>query len=289
MSQGLRFAVLGDPVAHSKSPAMHRAAFAALGLPHRYEARRVLQGTLATALDQLEAEGCAGVNLTVPHKRDAGRLVVERGGTLVGAAARLQTVNTISWVGHRDREGGGEGPSMEGHATDGWGFIRGLEELAAGPVMEATVLGGGGAARCIVDALVHRWADIRVTWVSRDPASLTVSQPGGRIQVEGWDGFRPRGGLLVNATSVGMPAGPTQFPVPIELSSLRDDAVVVDIVYPRPVAGLLDQAQDIGLTVSDGRPMLLWQGVRALETWLGVPLEPKTVDAMRSALTATTR
>lgn len=262
------FGVLGDPVAHSRSPAMHGAAFAALGLPHRYFAFHVRPDDLPAALAGARALGLGGLNLTVPHKRAALPLM----DVLSPAAARIGAVNTVCLEHGR----------LRGDDTDGVGFLAGLHELGGGDPRRAVVLGSGGAARAVVDALVHE-ARAEVVWVGRQPTAL----PSGPWEVAGYDDLPPRlpaAELLVNATTVGMKGGPTAFPVPIPVERLPAGARVVDLVYPAPSQGLVADAAAHGLPTQDGRAMLLWQGVRALEQWLAMSLPPEVVAAMRAAV-----
>ncbi|MEM9459211.1 MAG: shikimate dehydrogenase [Myxococcota bacterium] len=268
------FGVLGDPVAHSRSPAMHEAAFAALGLPHRYFAFHVRPPGLAAALHGARALGLGGLNLTVPHKRAACSIV----DVIAPAAERIGAINTV--VVHRE----GEQERLAGHNTDGVGFLAGLRELPGDEPATAVVLGSGGAARAVVDALVHQ-ARAEVSWVSRRPEAL----PPGPWRAAGYDavdGRLPGAALLVNATTVGMKGGPADFPAPVAVERLPSGARVVDLVYPRPAGGLLDAAAAAGRAVQDGLPMLLWQGVLALEQWLGMSLPPEVVEAMRAAIGA---
>ena len=263
------FGVLGDPVAHSRSPAMHTAAFAALGLPHRYLAFHVDAAGLAAAVAGARALGFGGLNVTVPHKQAALALCDE----LSPAARRIGAVNTIAFA-----EGG-----ISGDNTDAPGFAAAVRELG-GEVDEAIVLGGGGAARAVIDALVHDLRARRIRWVSRAPEDL----PGrDRVEILNYAGLaagRLDADLLVHCTTVGMRHGPAALPVRLALDGLRAGARVVDVVYPRPAGGLLDRAEALGFAVQDGLPMLLWQGVRALERWLGRPLPAAAVAAMRAAL-----
>jgi shikimate dehydrogenase len=266
----LAFGVLGDPVAHSRSPAMHGAGFAALGLPHRYFAFHVVPAALPAALAGARALGLGGLNLTVPHKQAAVALV----DALAPEAVRIGAVNTVCIAGRR----------LVGHNTDGMGFLAGLRELPGGGPTHAVVLGGGGAARAVVDALAHE-ARAEVAWVSRDPAAL----PLGPWRPLGWDALPERmaaADLLVNATTVGMNGGPAVFPTPVLVERLPAGARVVDLVYPAPGGGLVAAAAARGLPAQDGLPMLLWQGVRALEEWLAMSLPPSVVEAMRAAIGA---
>ncbi|MBZ5713681.1 shikimate dehydrogenase family protein [Nannocystis pusilla] len=271
------FGVFGDPVAHSRSPAMHAAAFAALGLPHRYLAFHVAPARLAAAVRGAAALGFGGVNLTVPHKQAALALCDELGAE----AQRIGAVNTLVFA---------EG-AVVGHNTDGRGIAAAVRQLSPAPVREAMVLGSGGASRAVVDAIAGELLGPggHVRWVSRDPAALAAAlAPGGPVVAAGWDEARSGApvDLLVNCTTVGMAHGPGELPVAAAtlVDGLAVGARVVDIVYPRPAGGLLDLAEAAGAAVQDGLEMLLWQGVYAEELWLGRPLGPDVVAAMRAAL-----
>lgn len=273
------FGVLGDPVSHSRSPAMHAAAFAALGLPHRYFAFHVPPARLAAAVRGAAALGFGGLNLTVPHKQAALSLCNE----LAPAARRIGAVNTLIF-----RE-----DAIVGDNTDGRGFAAAARELGMGHVRSAMVLGTGGAARAVVDAIVHELLgpEGQVRWVSRSPAALAGElPPGGPVVAVGWDAVAagPPVELLVNCTTVGMAGGPERFPIATAalVARLARGARVIDVVYPRPAGGLLDAAAAAGAVVQDGLPMLLWQGVFAEELWLKRRLGPEVVAAMRAALGA---
>ncbi len=266
------FGVLGDPVAHSRSPAMHQAAFAALGLPHRYLAFHVARADLGAALAGARALGFGGLNLTVPHKVAACDLL----DALDPSAAGPGAVNTVCFA---------EGRAV-GHNTDGVGFVRALAARApevAADLGEVLVLGSGGAARAVAHALLAR-GGVTLWWASRDPSRLPA-----------WPGVRPVGygeidnvgdlDLIVNGTTVGMIGGPARFPGSVPLDRVRAGGVVADMVYPEPAGGLLARARARGLATMDGRPMLLWQGVVALERWLSVAALPAdAVGAMARAL-----
>ena len=271
------FGVLGDPVAHSRSPAMHAAAFASLGLPHRYLAFHVAPDGLQAALRGAQALGFGGLNLTVPHKQAALPAV----DLLGDAARRIGAVNTVRFVDGQ----------IVGDNTDAPGFVAAARELDAAPMTTAVVLGAGGAALAVVDAIVHALLRPggRVRWLTRDPAALApvlAARPwlAGVEPAAYATGAEHGGELLVNCTTVGMRGGPASFPAPLELTRLAAGARVIDAVYPRVAGGLLDQAEALGHRVQDGLPMLLWQGVRALELWLGHDVPPATVAAMRAAL-----
>ncbi len=259
-------AVLGDPIEHSRSPAMHNAALRVLGLPHRYFAFRVREEGLGAALFGARAMGFLGLNLTVPHKQAALQFVEARSPE----AERIGAINTVRFTDF----------GLVGHNTDAAGFARALGELPSdAPLRRAVVLGGGGAARAVVHALLHLPEAPAIAWVSRDPARL----PAWGATPQGWEGLQLRDvDLLVDATTVGMTHGPTAYPIELPLEELPAGARVIDLVYPG--GPLLDRAAALGHRVQDGLPMLLWQGVVALELWLDRTLPPEAIEAMRSAL-----
>ena len=266
-------AVLGDPIEHSRSPAMHNAALQLLGLPHRYHVFRVRAEGLQAALLGARAMGFLGVNLTVPHKQAALRYVDAR----APEAERIGAINTVRFTDF----------GLVGHNTDGVGFMRGLAEVCPAAVRKAVVLGGGGAARAVVDALLHHPTPPEIAWVSRDPGAL----PRWGARACAWAELDLRDAdLLVDATTVGMPGGPSSFPVGLALTELAAEACVIDLVYASRRSaegapdGLLERAAAVGHRVQDGLPMLLWQGVAALELWLERPLPAEAVAVMRAAL-----
>lgn len=262
------FGVLGDPIAHSRSPVMHQAAFAALGLPHRYLAFRVGPGALGAALQGARALGFGGLNLTVPLKRAALGHV----DTLSADAEQIGAINTIAF----DERG------IHGHNTDAGGFARALQSLDPTVPRSVVVLGAGGASLAVVHALRGAYPDAHIAWISRRP----IDDPRGCESGDyGQLNHRMTGAdLLVNTTTVGMGGGPSGFPVEVPIGAMARGARVVDLVYPRPPGGLLDRAEAAGHRVQDGLPMLLWQGVLALQIWLGRELPPEAITAMGAAL-----
>jgi shikimate dehydrogenase len=275
------FAVLGDPIAHSRSPILHAAAFAALGLPHRYLAFEVPASQLAAAVHGAAALGFGGLNLTVPHKQAALGLC----DRLSDSAARIGAVNTLRFAANPETAA----VEICGHNTDARGFLDALAELSLIELRHATVLGAGGASLAVVDALLGAHPQLELTWVSRAPEHIPVPPAAAaRVRPIAWSRLgRPRGELLINTTTVGLAGGPEGFPIALELDALEPRAAVIDIVYPRPANGLLDRAALAGFVVQDGLPMLLWQAVRALELWLEAPMPEHVVAAMRRALYST--
>ena len=255
-------AVIGSPVRHSLSPALHNAAFKASGLDWRFLAFEVLAGNAGMALAGMRALGIGGLAVTTPHKRDVALAV----DAVDPASRALESVNTVVL-----REDG----STFGVSTDGAGFVDSVH--AAGVELEGArivVLGAGGAARSIIEALGRSHvADIAI--VNRTESSAVaaaclsdLARVGSTDDIEAAD-------LLVNATSIGM--GTDQ--VPLDVGLVRSDLVVADIVYHPLETALLRAAQACGAITIDGLGMLIHQAVLQQELWTGVRPDPGVMRA----------
>jgi shikimate dehydrogenase len=293
--------VLGDPVRHSLSPAMHNAALAALGLDWAYLALPVAAADLATVLAGLRAIDCRGLNVTLPHKQEAAKLATR----LTPLAARLGAVNTLVPLA----EGGWLGTN-----TDVEGFLAPLRQGPAGETKgsdspwqgrQALVLGCGGSARAVVAALADLGLE-RILVAGRHPDSLTsfvaschswvpglaaLPWPKGRGSEDQDLGALPgalaSSDLIVNTTPVGMatnrdPEAAERCPLDsAQLENLRPGSTVYDLIYvPRP-STLLKAARERGCLVIDGLEMLVNQGAASLRLWSGLADVP--VAAMREA------
>lgn len=246
-------AVIGSPVAHSLSPALHNAAFEAADLDWRFVAFDVAPGSAASAVDAMRTLGIRGLAVTMPHKEDVAAAV----DRLAPSAAALRSVNTVVL----DADGG-----TIGFSTDGDGFIGSL--AAAGVALtgaRVVVLGAGGAARSIIDALGRAGAaDVAV--VNRTPsAAESAAELVSAARVGTLDDVT-LADVLVNATSIGM--GTDQLPVPAEL--LRLELIVADIVYHPLETAFLRAARAIGAPVIDGLGMLVHQAALQQQHWTGV-------------------
>ncbi|HTC18002.1 MAG TPA: shikimate dehydrogenase [Stellaceae bacterium] len=268
--------VMGWPVAHSLSPALHQFWLREHGIAGSYESLAVPPDRLAGALRALAAKGFAGCNLTIPHKETALPLME----LLDPAARRIGAVNTVAV---------GPDGALSGYNTDGYGFIENLRaeipgwKADAGP---AVVLGAGGAARAILDALIRAGApEIRLANRHRARAEDLAKAFGGAIKVADWqDRQRALAGaaLLVNATSLGMEQNP---PLELDLAGLPQGAAVCDIVYAPLETALLKRAKARGLRAADGLGMLLHQARPAFKLWFGV-LPEVTPELRRAVLAA---
>ena len=260
-------AVLGHPVDHSISPAMHNAALAEMALSDtrfatwRYFKFDVAPDDLPRTLERFHARGFLGVNLTVPHKVIAFGHVAE-----IDAAARpIGAVNTLLRLPR----------GWRGYNTDGHGLATAVrEELGATLAGAAVVLlGAGGAARAAAVECLQRGCSS--LWISnRTPARLDALLPvlhplAAAVRLQGFDPLAPprdlpAGALVINATSLGLRPND---PPPIDLARLPRPAGVFDMIYTPAKTALLRAAAALGVPHADGLSMLVHQGARALEIW----------------------
>ncbi|WP_255170281.1 shikimate dehydrogenase [Natrononativus amylolyticus] len=263
------YGLLGNPVGHSLSPPMHEAAYDALGLEARYVTFEPDPGDLERAIDGAAALGVAGLNVTIPFKRDALAHVEPD-----DLARRIGAVNTIDF----------SGGAPTGHNTDATGAIRALREHdVALEEAAAVVVGAGGAGRAIAFGLADAGAEVavanRTTARARDLAEEVPGATGHAL--ESVPDLLVDADLLVNATSVGMEADAS----PVSADALHADLAVMDAVYRPLETRLLRDAEAAGATTVDGAWMLLFQGVAALERWTGRTAPTATMnEALRSRL-----
>jgi shikimate dehydrogenase len=271
--------ILGWPVAHSRSPALHNFWLDEVGIDGAYVPLPVHPDQLAQALRALPVLGFRGCNLTIPHKQMA-LSIVDRVEPL---ARRIGAMNTVIVAADG---------SLEGRNTDVFGFCENLRDSAAdcdpaaGP---AVVLGAGGAARAVVAALIEAGVpQIRLvnrTLARAEQVAADLEVRPGLISTHPWsarDCVLEDCGLLVNTTSLGMAGEPT---LAIDLARLPPHAVVVDIVYVPIETALLAAARRRGHRVVDGLGMLLHQGRPGFEAWFGTPV--KVTRELRAAVLTT--
>lgn len=256
--------VIGWPVRHSRSPAIHNAAYRALGLDWVYVALPVPPGEVPAALGGMRALGIEGLSVTMPHKAAVAAEV----DVLAADAAALGAVNSVRRDGDR----------LVGDNTDGGGFVDSLLDAGVDPAgRRCVVLGAGGAARAVIRALAVAGA-AQVTVVNRDPErARTAAQLAGERGATGTTDDLAGADLLVQATPVGMGGDATLAADP---EVLPDDAVVADLVYHPLVTPLLAAAAGRGLRTVDGLGMLVHQAARQLEAWTGLDAP---VEVMREA------
>lgn len=286
-----RLAVLGHPVGHSASPAMHQPALDARGIPARYIAIDVPPGEVAAAFARMQALGFIGCNVTVPHKLEALAACHD----LDPAAADLGAVNTVLFTP--------DGP--RGFNTDGPGFVQAVREEFQVDLRDLRVLvlgAGGGAGQaiagqcaregCTALVLANRTVDKLAPLVARwKPRFQTdrLEGPRDRLRVVGLDDVAAVAAaaadseLIVNCSSLGLRAGD---PSPLPVSCIGPWHLVYDTVYGGGArTALLRGAAQAGARVADGRSLLLHQGVLAFEVWFG---GEAPVARMRAGLAGST-
>jgi shikimate dehydrogenase len=271
-------AVYGSPIRHSASPAMHNAAFAALGLNWRYLAFEVDPKNLRAAIAGARAMNFAGLNLTVPHKL----LAVDMVDALDVSAKKWGAVNTIKFS--RDA-GGTPAPLSTGFNTDADAIVSALhEDLKLEPRgAKVLLLGAGGAGRTAALKLasenVAELFLVNRTYSKAEEiaAEIKMQSPSVKVSV----GF-PKNGvdLILNATSLGLKADDAS-PLDEKQFSLKQTRAVYDMIYRPAKTKLLAAAKAAGCQTANGLGMLLHQGAKAFEIWTG---RPAPLDVMRRAL-----
>src|SRR5271163_447178 len=271
--------IMGWPVAHSRSPALHGFWLAEHGIDGVYVPLAVPPDRLEQALRALPALGFRGCNLTIPHKQAALK-IMDRVDPFAQSIGAMNTVIVTP-----DGE-------LEGSNTDVFGFRENLREQAPNwraSVGSAVVLGAGGGARAVIAALGAACVD-EIRLVNRSPKhaeslARDLATPKTRIIVHPWHHraeVLAGASILVNTTSLGMDKEP---PLDIDLSALPQSAVVVDIVYVPLETGLLAAARRRGNPAVDGLGMLLHQGRPGFAAWFGAA--PQVTPALRKAVLAT--
>lgn len=284
---GTALAVLGHPIKHSISPAMHNAALASLAAAEarfahwKYFRFEVHPDDLPRALELFREKKFHGLNLTVPHKV----LAVDRVAAIDPAARPIGAVNTLLHTP----------TGWHGHNTDGYGLAAAIKETLNLDLTGAHVilLGAGGAARgAAVECLQRRCASLAIA--NRTAANLDVmladlAPLAVGIPLRGFAPAKPptdlpTGAIVINATSAGL--RPTDD-LPIDLAALPRPAAVFDMIYNPPQTALLARAAALGLPHANGLAMLVHQGAKALEIWTDIPAAttaPVMATAARAAL-----
>lgn len=273
--------IIGCPVEHTFSPALHNAAFVAAGLDYTYVPFEVNSRSLAAAVEAVRALGLAGVNVTIPHKEAVLPLL----DGLSGEAELTGAVNTII-----NRSG-----YLYGDNTDGKGYLRALKEAGFDPAGKTVLfLGAGGAARAVAVQLALAGAGKlvfanRTTARASDLSRVVAEKTGARVELVSWPDragdlmpvrVLAEADLVVQATLLGMSPNVGET-VPLSFEAFRPGQVASDLVY-NPVETLfLKKAVQAGAAAVSGLGMLLHQGALAFELWTGVPAP---LEAMREAL-----
>lgn len=259
--------IIGDPVEHSMSPAMHNAAYDALGLPYSYQAVQIKPDDLQQAVNAIKTLGVRGVSVTFPHKI----AVMEYLDEVDEIAQKIGAVNTIvNTKGH-----------LKGYNTDWEGAMRSIEEGISIKGKTAVVIGAGGAARGIAFGLLQREVDRLIILNRTEEKAQSLAgeigcESGGLDQLEK---YLASADILFQTTSVGMHPHMDESIVPKKY--LRPELFVTDAVYNPFETKLIKEAKEAGCKVAIGHRMLLWQGVAQFELYTG---QKAPVAVMEKAL-----
>ena len=272
--------VIGHPVAHSLSPALHNAAFQHLGLDWVYVAFDVAAANGEAAIAASAKLGIAGLSVTMPHKQAAFAVCTKR-------TAVAQALAAVNCVANQDGE-------LVGHNTDGDGLVAALTQLQGLALsgLSAAVVGAGGAGRAAALALCAAGAKVVIVNRSRskaESAAAMVNEFAGRIgTAPGRCAVADSGDsaaaaiassqLVINATPLGMSQSD---PLPIAVELLTDSHVLVDLIYDPAETPLLAAAKSRGATVANGVGMLLYQAAQQFTIWTG---QPAPVEVMTQAV-----
>jgi len=257
-----KLAVIGHPVAHSRSPSMQNAALGALGLADwTYRAIDAAPGAFEMTVRELASVGYAGVNITVPHKEAALALA----GEASEASQQIGAANTLVF----------DGKKIEAHNTDADGLLASLPESPRG--RRVLVLGAGGAARAAIWALRWEGAEVEV-WnrTAEKAAALCAELGGAAITDPQQDAYE----LIVNTSAAGLKGEDPFEHLPLEPDLFAPSQTIVDIVYGDRRSLLLEAAEKAGAATVDGLEILVQQGARSLEIWTG---RQPDIDVMRRA------
>jgi len=254
-------AVIGSPIAHSRSPALHVHWLKRYGIRGYYVPLDVSQRDLAAVIQEMPNMGFVGANVTIPHKET----VLGLADIITDRAALIGAANTLIF-----RQDG----KIHADNTDGYGFIENLRQGApnwdpkSGP---AAVFGAGGAARAVLASLLDVGApEVRLSNRTRARADALKAEFGTKVQVFDWvkaGNMLDQATVVVNSTSLGMDGKP-ELRVPLD--ALSPKAIVTDLVYTPLETGLLRYARELGCTTVDGLGMLIYQAAPAFERWFGV-------------------
>ena len=266
--------IVGWPVAHSRSPLIHGYWLKRYAIEGSYTRRAVAPGEEIAFFGRLRAEGLVGCNITIPHKGAA--LAAAHAST---ESARAVGVANTLWL---------EGDRLCADNTDGAGFLQHLR--ATVPTFDpaacaVAVLGAGGGARGVIHGLLQAGGrEVRLFNRTRDRADAVARHFGPGVRAYDWQDrvdCAREVGLLINATSLGMPGAPA---LEMPLGQLEARCIVADLVYVPLETPLLAAARKRGLAAVDGLGMLLHQAVPGFARWFGIT--PEVTDELRAVIVA---
>ncbi|QCR32958.1 shikimate dehydrogenase [Lysinibacillus sp. SGAir0095] len=253
------FAVIGDPIAHSKSPNMHSAWFEELNIDAAYIPLHVTNESLESAVASLRTLGASGWNVTIPHKQTIMPFLDE----LDSLAEKMGAVNTV--VSLPDGR-------LKGYNTDGAGFVHSLEEAIGKHKKEQDILliGAGGAARGIAFALQeYGYHNLAITNRTVEKAEEIIRElgEGQALSIDEAEQSLDKFGIIIQSTSAGL--ANSDFKLPLALDKLQEGAIAADIVYNPLMTPFLLEAQKKNAQIVNGLGMFVHQGAISFNYWLG--------------------
>lgn len=263
--------IIGDPVEHSLSPAMHNAGYEVLGIADKFVfvAAQVKSEQLKDVIGGVRAMGIRGLTCTIPHKVE----VMHHLDVIDPVAKKIGAVNTVV----------NDDGILTGHNTDWLGVVTPLEQITSLPGKTVALIGAGGAARAMAYGVTERGAKLIIYNRSREKAEELASSIGEGIEINSIQDMNRESlqhvDIILNATSIGMSDQIHETPVPKEF--IQSHHVVFDAVYVPSETRLLREALEQGAKVIRGREMLLYQGVAQFELYTN---EKAPVEIMRQIL-----
>lgn len=269
------FAVIGDPIEHSKSPFMHNNWFQQLEIDATYIPIHVKKEHLQQAVSSLKLLGASGWNVTIPHKEAIIPFLDELDET----AKKMGAVNTVVRLSNG---------KLKGFNTDGYGFVHSLEEVVGTNVKNRHVLliGAGGAARGIAFALKDfGYHNITIANRTVEKAEKLIQELGSgqALSLQDAEKQLQQFGIIVQATSSGL--ANSDFKLPLSLNKLKEKTIVADIVYNPLMTPFLLEAKKKKAVIVNGLGMFVHQGAISFQHWLGTyPNTAKMMDILSKQL-----
>ncbi len=285
--------VIGDPIEHTFSPAMHNAGLKALNLNHIYLPFHVKADRLGHCIEGAKAMGIQGLNVTIPHKTN----VIKHLDEIDSVASMIGAVNTIQFIYDEDNESSNQNNNInvttKGFNTDGYGCVRAIEEKTSIKNKKVTITGAGGAARAVAFQMANSGID-ELSILNRNPVKaeslandlkVNLEKAGIDITVNGFEIEDLKrelddSDIFIDTTPIGMYPNVDDKAI-ASADMLHEDLVVNDIVYTPMETSLIKEAVKANAEVVYGYKMLLYQGIRSFEIWLG---REAPVDVMEKAL-----
>ena len=285
--------VIGDPIEHTFSPAMHNAGLKALDLNYIYLPFHVKEEKLRECIEGAKAIGIRGLNVTIPHKTN----VIKHLDEVDQVASMIGAVNTIQFNYNEFNESSSKDNDInvttKGFNTDGYGCVRAIEEKTSIKDKKVTITGAGGAARAVAFQIANGGIS-ELSILNRnlskaqslvDDLKTSLNGIGIDIDINAYDldslkGELSKSDIFIDTTPIGMYPNVDDKPI-ASADMLHEDLLVNDIVYTPMETSLIREAKLANATVVPGYKMLLYQGIRSFEIWLG---REAPVDVMEKAL-----